>query len=51
MAQIGTDSETGVANAFEGTFHVDALAVLAHSAGGTFVHVHTEGVISQRSET
>lgn len=51
MTKIGTDSEAGVADAFEGTLHVYALAVLAHSAGGTLVHVHTEGVISRRSET
>jgi len=50
VAQIRTDSEAGVANALEGALHVDAFAVFAHPTGGTFVHVHAEGIVSRRSE-
>lgn len=50
MALIGADPEAGVADAFERALHVDALAMLAHSAGGTLVHVHAESVVSRRSE-
>lgn len=50
MAEVGTDSEAGVADALERALHVDALAVLAHTASGAFVHVHAEGVVSRRGE-
>lgn len=50
MAQIGADPEAGVADALEGALHVDALAVLAHAAGRTFVHIHAESVVPRRSE-
>lgn len=50
MAHIGTDPETGVADALEGAFHVNALAVLTHSAGRTFVHIHAESIVSRRSK-
>lgn len=43
---IGANPEAGVTDAFEGALHVDALAVLAHSAGRTLVHVHAESVVS-----
>lgn len=46
MALIGANPEAGVTDAFEGALHVDALAVLAHSAGRTLVHVHAESVVS-----
>lgn len=50
MALIGADPEAGVADAFERALHVDALAMLAHSAGGTLVHIHAESAVSRRSE-
>lgn len=50
MAQIGTDPEAGVANALERALHVNAFAVFAHPTGGTFVHVHAEGIVPRRSE-
>lgn len=45
VAQVGTDPEAGVAHAFEGALHVDALAILAHPTGRALVHVHAERIV------
>lgn len=51
MALVGSNPEAGVADAFEGAFHVHALSVLAHPARGTLVHVHAKRVVSRGSES
>ena len=50
VALIWANPEARIADAFERPLHVHAFPILAHSARGTFVHVHAERVVSRGSE-
>lgn len=48
---IGRQFVTGIADAFERSVHVDALAVVAHSRLTAFVHVNAERTDGRSGKT